>query len=100
MDDYGFKFRIGDLVEHVAGQPFDANDKWTSWNGSRAKLFIICRRLEECPGGVQRAYDLRSVTKDGHFGDLFRLNEIELLPTTTHAEDAAAIKAAEEARKK
>lgn len=100
-EDFGFRFALGDLVEHVGAAPCNAESLVINWgHDQRVKLVIIDRILEQCHGGVQRHYTVRAVTAHGNFGQPFRCSEPELRPTTTHAEDAAAIKAAEEARKK
>lgn len=86
MNDYGFKFKIGQFVKHVGAVPYKS-DNPPFWSDlSPMRLLVIERGLQECPGGVQRYYYCRSVKYSGHFhSEPFRLNEIEL----TEAEEPA-----------
>ena len=98
MDAYGFKFQIGDIVAPVGSIPFSPEE--FSWDQSRGKFHIIGRLLEECPGGIQRHYDVRSRTAKGSVSmPCLKMTAIELRRTTTHAEDVEARKAYDENRK-
>jgi len=78
MSDMGFKFEIGDVVKLAVS----ANQS-ASWMGKtihrELRGLIVERRLEECPGGIQRHYTIRFVRSDGEFSDNTRHNEIELV---------------------
>ena len=58
-----FRFKIGDVAEHVATEVF---------------FFITGRRLDECPGGVQVFYACRHVKDSAVAADVFWLYEHEL----------------------
>lgn len=98
MDDFGFKFKIGDLVEHVVGLPFNPTSPHARYE-DRAKLFVCGRRLDECPGGVQRSYLVRNIDTRGHSSTgVINFNEVELRITQSHADEMAACDAADKVR--
>lgn len=69
MEDFGFKFSIGDIVKFFI-EP----------TGYGHKMIITSRRLEECPGGIQRHYVVRpgpSIAQREP-GSAMWVNEIEL----------------------
>ena len=80
--EYGFKFELGDTVKHKT-QEIDYKDglRWGS-TGIECRYFIIERLLQQCPGGTQRHYLCRAVTKTNvsvSENDSKRLNEIEIV---------------------
>lgn len=77
-DDFGFKFQINEIVRFK----FLKNDQGSKFM-KRPKGLVLERLLQECPGGVQRHYDLRMFNDDGYdvgVGTIHRFNEIELEP--------------------
>lgn len=79
MSDYGFKFKIGQFVQHVGAVPIAQSKRsiWPEW--SQHRLLILERIRHEYAGGTETVYVCRLVKYDGHFhGELFKLNEIEL----------------------
>jgi hypothetical protein len=77
--DFGFKFKIGQTVEHIGSHPIRNKDKKIIMFSRKQKLFIVGRLLDECPGGVQRHYDVRAILGDSSLAtNLVRFNEIEL----------------------
>ncbi len=68
LDMVGFKFKIGQMVEHVS-----------KTHPSGEKLLVVGRLAEECYGGVQLHYQCRPCSDRGHFSDgIVRMSEIEL----------------------
>lgn len=86
MDDFGFKFKIGELVQIqilpiVIKMKKDDRLSWLSAKTEIGKFRIVERILQECPGGIQRIYVVRSISETGHIGaDYIKLNEIEIKP--------------------
>jgi hypothetical protein len=86
--ELGFKFKIGEVVTHTAFDLGEAARK----KGLKIQRMLICTRLiDECAGGVQRHYLVRSIVEEyGRHGvaiDLLKLGELELVavPTETPA---------------
>ena len=90
MNDYGFKFSIGDTLRPVAAAvPLKIGTGRRLLGGEDVRLFVVGRKLEECPGGVQRHYVCRYHTSTGHFGTTFtEFNEIELVASQPFSADA------------
>lgn len=86
MSRAAFKWQIGDTVTHMA---FVYNAATRGMERPQ-KLFIVGRRSDECPGGVQRHYGCRAVTHtygQAHFVDpLYWLNEAELCALPVEAD--------------
>lgn len=72
-----FKFNIGDTLTHVAG--------------CGEKLFVVERTLQEFPGGIERHYFCRVISRVGLGGNLVQFNETELkeVPKPDPAKEAA-----------
>lgn len=78
-NDYGFKFKIGDIVIHIGSSLIQEEDKIDSiFRMGQEKLLIVGRILDECPGGIQRHYDCRPIINKNPATKLVRFNEIEL----------------------
>lgn len=64
-----FKFKIGDVLRHVARKPFEAvaetDDKYRVREAARlTHRFIVNGRIaEECSGGTQIKYIVRGITE-------------------------------------
>jgi len=84
MEDYGFKFKIGDVVQHVVQAPLaapDWNDDRSAWAGGVriSRMLVTSLALEICSGGVQRHCYCRSADRHGGASTgVTRFNEIEL----------------------
>jgi len=77
MDDYGFKFKVGDTVRFKCLRL----TKESRALAKRPKGMVLERLLQECPGGIQRHYELRIFHDSGYdsaIGSIHRFNEIEL----------------------
>lgn len=75
-DTAGFLYRIGDTLTHRASLVEPACRK-------PQRLFVVERRYQECPGGVQRHYCCRLVSSDYSNAikpDFMLFNEEELCP--------------------
>lgn len=76
MEDYGFKFKIGQFVRHVGtleaqhrvlaaidlkmeGYPQKSEKTSTIIKHNCSSMLIVNRILENCHGGYQRFYDVR-----------------------------------------
>ena len=74
LDSLGFKFKIGDIVEHKFGAT------------NRIELIIVERIIRECSGGIQKSYSVRvkvptfSVNQPTIEGKCIEVFEIELEP--------------------
>jgi hypothetical protein len=76
-NDFGFKFKIGEIVEHVGTH--NIREKTAVIFSRKSRLMIIGRVLDECPGGVQRHYDCRAIINgDSPATNIVRFNEIEV----------------------
>lgn len=80
----GFKFKIGQTVQHAAAVEWEIDEQkkdnfdWPSRN-TEQRWFIIERIAQECPGGVQRHYVCRGVSRNGSVTkELHKFNEVEL----------------------
>lgn len=76
MSRAAFQFQIGQIVTHRA---FDLTGDRRA--GAPQRLLIIERTATECPGGVQRHYNVRAVTvgyTQGFAVPTLTMNEIEL----------------------
>lgn len=90
--EVNYKFEVGDTVTHVAAVNWEVQEQakekdkdekglagWGRGYFSEQRWFIIERHLQECPGGVQKHYTCRGVSRGGVVTkDYFRFNEIEL----------------------
>lgn len=76
-NDFGFKFKIGEYVRHVGSDLI--NDTKEIYISRNEKFFVVGRVLEECPGGIQRHYDVRPLVLGSPATKLVRFNEIELM---------------------
>jgi hypothetical protein len=91
--EINYKFEVGDTVTHAAAASWRAEDQAKKEDGDQEKglrlwgdsyspeqrWFIVERHLQECPGGVQKHYTCRGVSRGGSVTkDYFRFNEIEL----------------------
>ena len=58
-----FKFKLGDTVTHavLANVKSDAGNRLPP----TARWFVVSRLLEECPGGAQKHYRCRGVSRSG-----------------------------------
>jgi len=74
-DNYGFKFRIGDVLEFV----HKLNDN--------CKMLVLERLLQECSGGIQRSYLVRCISERMIDREAIRVNEIELQRIVPAVED-------------
>lgn len=84
-----FKFKVGDIVQHAAlaswnaeiqAQNDDVQSVWAAMRNSPQRWFIVERQSQECPGGVQKHYIARGVSRDSSLTkDYFKFNEIELM---------------------
>jgi hypothetical protein len=73
-----FKFKIGDVVRHVVGDP-DHQRQWTN-STPMLRMMVVEQHLIRCYGGTQAHYTCRNVASDGGFTrTLDDLNEIELV---------------------
>lgn len=67
--EFGFKFEIGQIVEHMGVARTDDTER----------LYVVQRVLIQCPGGVQREYHCRSIVRRGSLSmNLVHCNEVEL----------------------
>lgn len=81
-----FKFKIGQTVFHTAAATWEAEEiaegdrkNWPRGFFSEQRWFIIERMTQECPGGVQKHYVCRGVSRSGGVTkEFFKFNEIEL----------------------
>lgn len=74
MEDYGFKFKIGQAVQMVDGDPIASHY-------GKQKLVVVDRVLYQGYSGTQRHYYVRAFGLDGAFAkELVRVCEIELEP--------------------
>lgn len=83
MDDMGFKFKVGDVLQAIFTPKTIEKDEEPSWVRAKEvfKLHVIERLYQECPGGIQRHYICRPITaKDGspHI-KYIQFNEIEVV---------------------
>ncbi len=68
QNDNGFKFSLGATVRHVtAGEPMSEKESQKTWGNPdrEQRWFVLERLLQECPGGIQRHYVCRGVTRNG-----------------------------------
>lgn len=68
MNDFGFKYQIGDYVQTIVTIPYQlASDhafRFTA-HGQRMRLLIVERILHETPGGIGRKYVCRGMNERG-----------------------------------
>lgn len=84
--DIKFKYEIGQTVFHTAAATWEAEEVkddekrlWARGFYSEQRWFIIERMAQECPGGVQKHYVCRGVSRNGSVTkEFFKFNEIEL----------------------
>lgn len=92
MEDFGFKFKIGQFVQHVGKLTHAKKGRDFGWaiGAAPVRFLVVERVLQECPGGIQRHYTCRAVFADGHIKDsLFQMNEVELIEEAVAAEESA-----------
>jgi len=69
-----FKYKIRDLLMHFTTNPEVEEPQ---------AYMVLERRLQECPGGIQRSYVCRAVQAHANgsvYRNLVEMNEIELVP--------------------
>lgn len=89
-NEIAYKFNLGDTVTHVSAAQWEVDEQkkqdeehhfWRPDRASEQRWFIVERQSQECPGGIQRHYTCRGVSRSGGVTkEFFRFNEIELSP--------------------
>lgn len=77
-----FKYKIGAMLAHRAMLTGGKEDAFC------AKMFVVGRLLEECPGGIQKFYLVRIVgvelSRSGLTESFVRVHEVELVEIPEH----------------
>ncbi len=79
--DQFFKFSIGSFVRPSIAELSESNETEPfSLSGSDERFTIVERRLQECPGGIQKHYVARAGSANGSTAaNAVIFNEIELI---------------------
>ena len=88
--ELGFKFGIGDVVRlAISANQSESKAKWSGEDvHNELRGQVVSRLLEECPGGIQRHYQIRWVRHEGGITrDIMRHNEVELVASEQFAKN-------------
>jgi hypothetical protein len=93
--DQMFKFKVGDVVRHIAQGPELKGKGHETWRYTRSddvRYFILERFVQQCYGGIQKHYKVRLVKQAMAFPDkenvLLLENEIQISePFTVESEE-------------